>query len=40
MRNSPLVLVVVVLSLPTSASNPGEPLDCSDWVFVEPGFSC
>ena len=22
------------------ASNPGEPLDCSDWVFLEPGLSC
>lgn len=22
------------------ASQPGQPLDCEDWVFVEPGFSC
>jgi len=22
------------------ASEPGQPLDCSDWVFVEPGYSC
>ena len=22
------------------ASEPGQPLDCSDWVFLEPGYSC
>jgi hypothetical protein len=33
------VILVVCLS-PAYASNPGEPLDCSDWVFLEPGFSC
>jgi hypothetical protein len=22
------------------ASNPGQPIDCSDWVFLEPGYSC
>lgn len=22
------------------ASEPGQPLDCSDWVFLEPGLSC
>src|SRR5437773_2614519 len=21
-------------------SQPGQPLDCSDWTFLEPGFSC
>ena len=40
MSKIPFVLFVVLLSLPTLASNPGEPLDCSDWVFLEPGFSC
>ena len=32
--------VVLVAVLPALASEPGQPLDCSDWVFVEPGFSC
>jgi hypothetical protein len=22
------------------ASEPGQPLDCSDWVFLEPGLTC
>ena len=22
------------------ASEPGQPLDCSDWVFMAPGYSC
>src|SRR5207247_3459549 len=22
------------------ASQPGQPLDCSDWVFSEPGHTC
>jgi len=34
-----LAIAVAFLS-PAWASNPGEPLDCSDWVFVESGFSC
>ena len=40
MSKIPLVLVVVLLSVPVLASDPGEPLDCSDWVFLEPGLSC
>jgi len=28
------------LVLPASASQPGQPLDCSDWVFLAPGLSC
>lgn len=24
----------------TVASQPGQPLDCSDWVILEPGVSC
>ena len=35
-----LVLVIAVaftLAAPALASEPGQPLDCSDWVFVEPG---
>ena len=39
MSKIPLVLVLAVLSLAAWASNLGEPLDCSDWVFLEPGFT-
>jgi hypothetical protein len=37
-----LVMVgVVVLALGTiEASQPGQPLDCSDWAFFESGLSC
>ncbi|MHC4089481.1 MAG: hypothetical protein ACYSVY_04240 [Planctomycetota bacterium] len=35
-----LFFVVPLLLLPVWASEPGEPLDCSDWVFLEPGLSC
>jgi hypothetical protein len=35
-----LSAVVALLVLPAWASDPGEPLDCSDWVFLEPGLSC
>ena len=33
-----LTIILAFLS-PAQASNPGEPLDCSDWVIVEPGIS-
>ena len=33
-------LCLLALVAPVLASNPGEPLDCSDWVFLEPGISC
>jgi len=29
-----------LVCLPVWGSEPGEPLDCSDWVFLNPGFSC
>src|SRR2546422_8718817 len=29
-----------LLALPAWGSQPGQPLDCSDWVIVEPGLSC
>ena len=35
-----LCLLSTLLLLPTWASEPGNPLDCSDWVFLEPGLSC
>jgi hypothetical protein len=34
---------VVAIGLACSgafASQPGQPLDCSDWVFLQPGLSC
>ena len=35
------VLAALVLVLgPAFASEPGQPLDCSDWVILEPGISC
>ncbi len=36
-----VVPFVLILSLlPALASDPGQPLDCSDWVFLEAGLSC
>lgn len=39
MRGTAVLLVVLVTS-PIFASDPGQPLDCSDWVFFRPGLSC
>jgi hypothetical protein len=39
MRLTVALLAIAVLS-PALASQPGQPLDCSDWVFLEPGYSC
>ena len=33
-------ILLSVVSVGAIASEPGQPLDCSDWVFLEPGFSC
>ena len=33
-------ILLFLIALPAAGSNPGEPLDCSDWVFLEPGLSC
>ena len=33
-------LIVAFACSGTFASEPGKPLDCSDWVFVEPGYAC
>ena len=35
-----LPLCLLLFVAPVLASNPGEPLDCSDWVILEPGISC
>jgi hypothetical protein len=34
------VLAVAFVCSGVFASPPGQPLDCSDWVFLEPGFAC
>ncbi len=34
------LIVLMAACLPAFASEPGQPLDCSDWVFLEPGLSC
>ena len=36
----PLIVLAVLCLLPARASEPGQPLDCSDWVFLEPGLTC
>jgi hypothetical protein len=33
-------LLTAVIGSSVLASEPGQPLDCSDWVFVQPGYSC
>ncbi len=35
-----LPIVLMLSMIPAFASDPGQPLDCSDWVFLEPGLSC
>jgi hypothetical protein len=40
MRRITLVLAVVLSILPALASQPGQPIDCSDWVFNDPRLSC
>jgi len=35
-----LAVLCLVVCSPSLASEPGQPLDCSDWVFLEPGLSC
>ena len=40
MHRFALIVAAILLCLPVQASDPGEPLDCSDWVILEPGISC
>lgn len=35
-----VLLIGMLLGVPTWASNPGGPMDCTDWIIVEPGLSC
>ena len=39
MRRSAVVLVASFV-FSSVASQPGQPLDCSDWVILEPGITC
>ncbi len=34
------VVLVTIACMGAFASEAGQPLDCSDWVFVEPGYTC
>jgi len=34
------IAVGIALATPALTSEPGQPLDCSDWVFERPGMSC
>jgi hypothetical protein len=40
MRSNVPAVVAALIVLPAWASNPGEPLDCSDWVILEAGVGC
>jgi len=40
MRPTLAVIPALVLFSVVNASQPGQPLDCSDWQFLAPGFSC
>jgi len=35
-----VALLPALAVLPALASDPGQPLDCTDWVFLEPGYTC
>src|SRR5262245_5651490 len=35
-----LFVLVAAAALPSWASQPGQPLDCSDMVFLLPGYRC
>src|SRR5437867_9696747 len=35
-----LIAIAAAALSPAWASQPGHPLDCSDWVSLEPGYSC
>lgn len=40
MRGIISFLTVLAVVVPSSASQPGQPIDCSDWVIVAPGYRC
>jgi hypothetical protein len=40
MRYAIAALALLVSPSAAFASQPGQPLDCSDWVFLQPGLTC
>lgn len=40
MRRSLILSLLALVCLPAWTSEPGEPLDCSDWVFFDAGLTC
>ena len=40
MKQLCVLLFVAAVCLPVWASEPGEPLDCSDFVAVDPSLKC
>src|SRR5437867_2316980 len=40
MRKGILALVAAAFAVPARASQPGNPMDCGDWVFLEAGLAC
>ena len=40
MRRTVFAVVVALLVVPAWASNPGELQDCSDWIQLQPGYTC
>src|SRR5262249_53070084 len=35
-----LFAIIATAALPALASQPGHPLDCSDWVFLDSAYRC
>src|SRR5262245_13758252 len=33
-------IILLALAWPAAASQPGEPLDCTDWTLHVPGITC
>ncbi len=40
MHKTTAAFLFATMFLPVGASDPGEPLDCTDWVILEPGLTC
>jgi len=38
MSKALLATFIALFMLPTWASVPGQPMDCDDWVILEPGL--
>ena len=40
MKSATTFLLLIGVVTMAQASEPGQPLDCSDWVLLDPGLSC